>query len=272
MRGGIISTTKCPATEQAQSFQSAPLQKCLIALGGNLHNSRRTFNDALVQLQHLGCSDVETSRLKRTRPMGLEAGGDFLNAAAVLQTDQSPLELLKTLHDIETMFGRTRTQHWGPRILDLDLILYGDVVSNVPELVVPHPAMWYRRFVLDPAVEVAAEMVHPILGESITQLRDRLLHRPLALELCADGSLAQTAFCDEIPNSLHDMSSDLQWCAVEAEDIRSPDAFARITVRVEQPRSRTQTLNPAERQVVVTGATMAEILSQIQQLKTAMLG
>ena len=271
MAGGIISRTRCPPTEPVRSLQSHPNQKCLIAVGGNLHNSPQIFRDALAQLHLAGCRDVEISRLKRTRAAGENAGNDFLNAAAVLQTSQSPEELLNTLHQIEMEFGRTRLQHWGPRTLDLDLILYGDVALNSPQLVVPHPAMWYRRFVLDPAVEVASEMVHPILGESIARLHARLCCRPLNLELCAHGPASQTSDCDKVLDSVRGLWTDLQWSVVESETQVSPDVFARISLQPKQPRSGIQPFNPAGREVVVVGS-VSEMVSEIEQLKKAMLG
>lgn len=251
---------------------SQTLQRCLIALGGNLSNTRQAFEAALAQLQLRGFGDVQTSRVMRTRPMGAEAGHDYLNAAALLHTDQNPEELLTSLHEIETLLGRTRTKHWGPRTLDLDLILYGDVVLSTPRLVVPHPAMWYRRFVLDPAIEVAGEMIHPILGESIAQLRERLLCRPLKLELRIERSTARIVSCDDVLNSLDDSSGDLHWCRAEVEGTGSPDPFARVSVRLEQHRTGTQPPNSAGREIVVVGETVIEVVSQLEQLRTAMLG
>ena len=255
-----------------QILASHTLQQCLIALGGNLSKTRLAFGDALAQLQLRGCCDVEMSRVKRTRPVGSEAGDEFLNAAASMQTDQSPEELLTTLHEIETTFGRTRTRHWAPRTLDLDLILYDDFVSNTRQLVVPHPAMWYRRFVLDPAIEVAAEMVHPILGESIAQLRERLLVRPLKLELRVERSTAPMVSSDDLLNSLDDASGDLQWCIADAEATGSPNEFARVIIRREQLRTGTQPLNSVGREIVVVGETVIKVVLQLDQLRTAILG
>ncbi len=247
------------------------MHQCLIALGGNFSNTRQAFQDALAQLQLRGCG-IDLSCIKQTRAVGSEAGDDYLNAAALLQTDQNPADLLSTLHEIEALLGRTRTKHWGPRTLDLDLILYEDFVSNTPQLVVPHPAMWYRRFVLDPAIEVAGEMVHPILGESIAQLREKLLVRPLKVELCFERSAAPMVSSDVVLNSLDDSSGDLHWCRAEAEATGSHDAFARVIVRREQLRTGNQPLNSAGREIVVVGETATDVVSQLEQLRTAMLG
>ncbi|MBR3218317.1 MAG: 2-amino-4-hydroxy-6-hydroxymethyldihydropteridine diphosphokinase, partial [Thermoguttaceae bacterium] len=100
--------------------------------------------------------------------------GDFLNAVGVLQTCLEPLPLLDLLLEIEQRFGRVRLVHWGPRTLDLDLLLYDDKVISAERLTVPHPLMSQRRFVLEPAAEVAADWVHPTLGKTIRELLARL--------------------------------------------------------------------------------------------------
>jgi 2-amino-4-hydroxy-6-hydroxymethyldihydropteridine diphosphokinase len=121
-----------------------------------------------------------------TKPVGRQAGGPFCNAAIRIETDAAPLELLDRLQSLEADAGRVRTLRWGPRPLDLDLILYGestlvlradgDAATSDADvrLVVPHPDAWYRLFVLDPAVEIAGELPHPTRRGSIKTLRDRL--------------------------------------------------------------------------------------------------
>ena len=115
--------------------------------------------------------------------MGTDAGGIFTNAAACLVTDLSPLKLLDLLQQIEEEFGRVRNLHWGPRPLDLDLLFYGRQVIHMPQLKVPHPGLWYRRFVLDPLVEIAADWKHPENAHSTAELRARLDQRPLVIDL-----------------------------------------------------------------------------------------
>ena len=249
------------------------MQECLIALGGNLQISRQVFNDALAQLQLRGCSDVEMSRVLKTRPVGAEAGNAFLNAAAVLQTDQSPEELLRTLHEIEAMFCRVRTRHWGPRTLDLDLILYGEFTSNIPQLAVPHPAMWYRRFVLEPAVEVAADMVHPIRNESVAGMHNRLICHPLRLEICGTGSSTASRFLKEVLNQVRDIASDhIEWHPADSASVIAPDSFARIIVRQGKMITASQPMQQKNKEIEVVGDTAAEVVSQIEHLSIAMLG
>ena len=249
------------------------LYECLIALGGNLQISEQVFKDALGQLQLLGCSDVEMSRAIKTRPVGADAGQEFLNAAAVLHTDQGPDELLRSLHMIEAMFHRVRTRHWGPRTLDLDLILYGDRISNVPQLVVPHPAMWYRRFVLEPAIEVAADMVHPTLNDSIAGLYNRLVRRPLRLEICGLGSAADNRLFNEIMHYVRDTGSDeTEWHPTDPGSVIAQNSFARIILRQGELMRPSQRLNRTNREIEVGGDTAAEAWSRIEHLMIAMLG
>src|SRR5262249_14782283 len=139
-----------------------------------------TFGKALEKLASAPHSTVPAvSRSLPTRSIGERAGAGFLNAAAEIDTSLPPLELLDLLQSIELALGRQRTVHWGPRTLDLDLLFYGTEVIDSPRLVVPHPAAWYRRFVLDPLVEIAPRLVHPEKQVDIHALRQRLLVRPL---------------------------------------------------------------------------------------------
>jgi 2-amino-4-hydroxy-6-hydroxymethyldihydropteridine diphosphokinase len=121
--------------------------------------------------QHPQIKLLATSNALPTAPVGGPPGqGEFLNAAARLETSLSPDEILALLHAIEHQLGRARTVHWGPRTIDLDLLLYDDQIINTPELNVPHPLMHTRRFVLEPAAEIAAEWIHPVLKQSIADL------------------------------------------------------------------------------------------------------
>lgn len=163
------------------------MTRCALSMGGNLGDVSATMRRARHLIAAMrAVTNVRVSRLYRTTPMGASAGGPFLNAAVVLDTSLSPLELLDRLQEIERECGRVRTIRWGPRTLDLDLIFYGEDVVQVEDegtnafrLIVPHPAMWHRRFVLDPLVELIPDAVHPVFGLTLTLLRARLLPRPL---------------------------------------------------------------------------------------------
>ncbi len=175
---------------------------CLIALGGNRGNVARTFRDALQLLQQYGIACRTMSHCYTTRPIGVDSGGSFLNAAALLQTEQSPEELLARLLQVEEYFGRTRQIPWGPRPLDLDLILWEEEIIETATLTVPHPAAWYRRFVLDPVVEIAPSAWHPLLMMSMTDLRHRMMTRPLPIRVTAANQrlvmIMQERFKDQI--------------------------------------------------------------------------
>ena len=176
------------------------IAQCLIALGGNVGDVPATFARALQELRGLpGVIEITgVSRWHRTVPVGEQAGEMYWDGAATLTTQLSPLALLDVLQDVERQQGRVRTVHWGPRTLDLDLILYGGEIVREPRLIVPHPACWYRRFVLDPAVEVAANWWHPERNMTLEHLRDRLLVRPLPIALAGGTALDRQQLCAEL--------------------------------------------------------------------------
>ena len=203
-----------------------------------------------------------------TRPVGANVGHEFLNAAAVLHTNFSAVEMLRTLHDVEAMFHRIRTSHWGPRTLDLDLVLHGNQVSNSPVFVLPHPAMWYRRFVLEPASEVAGDMLHPILNESVQSLFDRLNHRPLELEIC--GTAIQDL--SELPELAGRSPESVLLKVVDPAGEIESATFARVNVRYGKRCTNSQPYNSNRREIEVVGESNADILSDLEHLKIAMLG
>lgn len=159
------------------------MTQCCIALGANLADPTEQFASALAALDSAGQRVITTSQNHITPAMGSEAGGDFHNAAAVVDTSLPPAELLQLLHSIEAKLGRERTIVWGPRSLDLDLLFYADQVMESTSVVVPHPAIWYRRFVLAPLNEIAAAWVHPTLGQTVSELLQHLNQSPLQLEI-----------------------------------------------------------------------------------------
>ena len=126
-----------------------------IGLGSNLQNPARQLGTALAHLEKLRQSTlVAVSRLYRSTAVGPGSQPDYLNAVARLDTDLAPLPLLAALQQIERYQGRDRTVRWGPRTLDLDILLYGNQQIATPELTIPHPSMSLRNFVLYPLVQL----------------------------------------------------------------------------------------------------------------------
>ena len=145
-----------------------------LGLGSNLGDRQKTLDQAVMLLDELG--DVEILRLShwvQTAPVGGPPGqGPYLNGVAEVRTALEPADLLVELHQIESALGRDRSKEvrWGPRTCDLDILLLGEVVLNTPELIIPHPRMHERRFVLEPLAELAPEAVHPVLKKTVRQL------------------------------------------------------------------------------------------------------
>jgi len=150
-----------------------------IALGSNLPSTfgspTDNLREALHRLASLG-NVKAISSFHTTAPVGYLDQPEFVNAAALLETTLSPLKLLHGLLAIEHAMGRDRTSvpAKGPRIIDLDLLLYGDVVLTTPELTLPHPAMHQRTFVLAPLAEIAPTLHHPTLHSTIAELLESL--------------------------------------------------------------------------------------------------
>ena len=149
-----------------------------IALGSNLGDKKAYLDNAVRALDALhGCKVEKVSSYLKTAPYGGVEQDDFLNACLELKTFLPPHELLDCLHDIEQEAHRERLVHWGPRTLDLDILLYDDEVISTPELTIPHPGIAEREFVLTPLCEVLRQRPHPVLGLTMGELRDNLLRK-----------------------------------------------------------------------------------------------
>ncbi|WP_293914117.1 2-amino-4-hydroxy-6-hydroxymethyldihydropteridine diphosphokinase [Deinococcus sp.] len=149
-------------------------QTALIALGANLGDPLSALDWAAGEMRALG-SVLAVSSFHKTAPVGGPPGQpDYLNAALKLGTDLPPEALLSALLNLETRYGRVRRERWGARVLDLDLIAYGELILDTPRLTLPHPRAWERAFVLGPLSEIAPEYPHPLTGQTVAAALSRL--------------------------------------------------------------------------------------------------
>jgi 2-amino-4-hydroxy-6-hydroxymethyldihydropteridine diphosphokinase len=143
-----------------------------IALGSNVGDREANVRRAAALLAGAG-TVAALSSLYATEPVGNREQPGFINAVAAIETSLAPGELLAVCRSIEERLGRERTVRWGPRTIDLDILLYGDRTVSTDELTIPHPRMAERRFVLEPLAEIAPGAAHPVLRRtSVELLRD----------------------------------------------------------------------------------------------------
>ncbi|OHB33374.1 MAG: 2-amino-4-hydroxy-6-hydroxymethyldihydropteridine diphosphokinase [Desulfuromonadaceae bacterium GWC2_58_13] len=147
-----------------------------LALGANLGDRLATFRQARAALdQQAEIKVTGASAIFETEPVGGPAGQNvYLNAVLRVDTTLAPQVLLAVCQTIELHFGRRREVPWGPRTLDIDLLLYGEVTCGGPQLILPHPRLHLRRFVLTPLLELAPDLRHPLLGQTIRELHAAL--------------------------------------------------------------------------------------------------
>ena len=147
-----------------------------IALGSNIGDREGNLKRALDMLEESSVHIIKKSKFYETKPYGVADQPDFLNDVAEFSADMQPIDLLHTMQDIERRMGRERKRHWGERNIDLDLLIYPNVIMDTPELTLPHKDMENREFVLRPMTEIAPDLVHPVLGSTMQELLNALLY------------------------------------------------------------------------------------------------
>lgn len=148
---------------------------CYIGIGSNLGNALKNCQHAVESLSLAkGIEITSVSSFYKTEPVGIENQNLFINAVVEIKTAFSARNLFQNLQNIEKDMGRKREVKGGPRIIDLDLLFYGREIIQDSDLIVPHPEIQRRRFVLEPLCEIASYFIHPDFGVSIRGLKDRL--------------------------------------------------------------------------------------------------
>ncbi len=178
------------------------MARCLIGCGSNLGKRREQLDLALDLIRFMpGVELVAVSRYVETRPVGGPPGqGCYLNGACLLETDLEPHDLLGALMAVEHTLERRRDERWGERTVDLDMLLYEDLVLDTPDLTLPHPRMATRRFVLEPSAEIAAELPYPPGACTVRDLLDNIsVPHPLVAVVGVPGSGAT-----EVANAVAD--------------------------------------------------------------------
>jgi 2-amino-4-hydroxy-6-hydroxymethyldihydropteridine diphosphokinase len=155
--------------------ENADVPRFHLSLGSNIGDRERSLGEAAGRLREAGLPVDRVSSLWETEPVGEAAGPAwFLNAAVSGDTELDPEQILEICRSVESAMGRERTVAGGPRVIDIDLLMLGEMSVSRPGCVVPHPRMHERRFVLEPLREIAPDAVHPVLGLTVEQLLERV--------------------------------------------------------------------------------------------------
>ena len=141
-----------------------------ISIGSNIGDREENCRKAIKLLKENGIALKRESSLYETEPWGVKNQPKFINMAIEVETDKEPEELLRVLKEIEIEIGRKETVKWGPRVIDLDIIFYDDLILKTENLEIPHPLLHERDFVLKPLCEIAPEKKHPVTGKMVKEM------------------------------------------------------------------------------------------------------
>ena len=146
------------------------MNTAILLIGGNLGNRSRNLQKASELIAATAGEIVKISALYQTAPWGAVEQPDYLNQSIMLRTSMDALTLLHTLLEIKRKIGRIHQEKWGSRVIDIDLIFYGNSIISLPDLKVPHPQMQFRQFVLVPLLEIIPGYMHPALHKTVSEL------------------------------------------------------------------------------------------------------
>lgn len=165
----INLSVEYPAVEAIRGWH-----KVFVGLGSNIGDCKKNINLAIQKMMSNEIEIIKTSSIYKTKPWGVTEQPDFFNSVIEIKTLFTPLELLKLFQNIEKDLKRERIQHWGPRTIDIDILLYDDLITDLQELTIPHPYMTKRLFVLTPMCEISPYTVHPIENKRIFEIESQL--------------------------------------------------------------------------------------------------
>ena len=167
---------------------SFAIETAYIGIGSNVGDTLNNCRKAIELIHQInGCKVTGRSAFYRTEPVGATSQDWYVNGVIRIETILGPHELLKSLLSIESAMGRIRRQKWEPRVIDLDILLYGDKIIEESDLRIPHPLMHQRRFVLMPMAQLNPGLIHPVEGRSMSELMDDLSVEGQAVILLSDN-------------------------------------------------------------------------------------
>ena len=141
-----------------------------ISIGSNLGDREENCRQAINLIEKNGIVVKKQSRMYETEPWGIKDQPKFINMAIEAETDKKPEEIIRVLKKIEKEIGRTETTKWGPRVIDLDILFYDDLILKISGLEIPHPLLHEREFVLKPLCEIVPDKKHPVTGETVKEM------------------------------------------------------------------------------------------------------